>query len=143
MLVVEVDVVDVQARERLLDGRVHVLGPSAYAAGAVLRKDVSELRREHDLVAMPLDRLTDERLVLARPRAVDVGGVEEEDAELERPVNRRERLVLVRLAVPGRHAHAAEALLRDLELVSKRARLHAGGVSAAAIVAAGHGGPKA
>ena len=108
-------------------------------------QDVAELRREHDLVAAALDRLADERLVLAGLRAVDVGGVEEGDAELERPVDRRDRLGLVRLAVPGRHPHAAEALLRDLEPVSKRARFHAATAvyQQLAIVAAGHGRPEA
>src|SRR4029079_9164240 len=70
------------------------------------------------------DRVADELLVLAHPGAVDVRGVEERDAELEGPVDRGRRLVLVRLPVPGRHPHAAEALLGDLEPLSERSPVH-------------------
>src|SRR5579864_2641290 len=126
VLVVEVDVLDVQAPQRAVDRLVHVLGPAVHAARPVLAEDVAELRREHHLVAPVGDRLADELLVVAGLRAVHVGGVEEEDPELERPVNRRDRLRLVGLAVPGRHPHTPEALLRDLEPLSKRPFIHAG-----------------
>ena len=52
-----------------------------------------ELRREHDLVAAAGDRPADQLLV--GERAVHVGGVEEGDAELERAVDRRDRLGVV------------------------------------------------
>ena len=59
----------------------------------------------------PRDRPADQLLV--GERAVDVGGVEERDAELERAVDRRDRLVVVARAVELGHAHAAEADGRD------------------------------
>ena len=57
------------------------------------------------------DRAADEHLVV--PGAVHVGGVEERDAELERAVDGRDRLVPVARAVALAHAHAAEALRGD------------------------------
>ena len=58
-------------------------------------------------VAPALDRLADEDLVGVR--AVDVGGVEERDPEIERAVDRRDAFGLVGRAVELGHAHAAEA----------------------------------
>ena len=125
VLVIEIDVVDVQPTERRLDGRAHVFRASVDAAGSVLPDEVRELRGEDHFVAAVGDRPADELLVLAEPRSVHVGGIEEGDAEVERAVNRRDRLVLVCLAVPGRHSHTAEALRRDLERLSERPFLHA------------------
>ena len=63
--------------------------------------------------------------LLVRVRAVDVGGVEHRDAEVERPVDRGDRLRLVAGAVEVGHAHAAEADRPDLEaLGAEPARLH-------------------
>ena len=61
---------------------------------AVLAPLVAELRGEHDLVAAARDAPADEPLVCER--AVHVGRVEEGDAELEGPVDRADRLALVR-----------------------------------------------
>ena len=66
----------------------------------------AELRRELHLVAAAGDRPADQHLVV--PGAVDVGGVEERDAELERAVDRGDRLVPVAVAVALAHPHAAE-----------------------------------
>src|SRR3954447_12360399 len=124
VLVVEVDVVDVQALERCVAGLTHVLGVAADAqALAVLAADVAELGGEHDLVAAVGDRVADELLV--REGAIHVGRVEQSDAQLERPVDGAGGLALVGLAVELRHPHAAEALLRDLEsLLSKLSVVH-------------------
>ena len=54
---------------------------------------VAELRRQHDAVSPPFERAPDE--VLARALAVDVGGVEERDAGLERGVDHGERPLVV------------------------------------------------
>src|SRR5205823_14637851 len=62
--------------------------------------------------------------LLVRAVAVDVGGVEEVDPELDRAVDRRDRLLLVGRPVPGRHAHAAEALRRHFEALAERSPLH-------------------
>ena len=86
---------------------------------AVLAAHVAELRREHDLVAAVGDRLADELLV--RERAVHVGRVEEGDAELERAVDRRDRLASSAVAVELGHPHAAESERGDLESLLRRA----------------------
>src|SRR5207249_8726437 len=96
----------------------------AHAAGAVLADDVPELRREDHLVAAVGDRASDELFVLPELGAVDVRRIEEGEAQVERPVDRGDRLLVVDLAVPGRHPHAAEALFRDLESLSERAHVH-------------------
>src|SRR5581483_709093 len=75
-----------------------------------------------DLVPPPVDRPADELLVAAE--AVHVGGVEEEDSELERPVDRRDRLLLVGRPIERRHPHAPEALRGDLEALSERTHVH-------------------
>jgi hypothetical protein len=127
VLVVEVDVIRTEPPEGLVDRRAHVVRPAVDAAvGAARACGVAELRREHDLASAPGDRAADEPLVVAELPAVDVGRVEERDTELERPVNRRDRLILVRLAVPGRHAHAAEPLRRHDEPLAECPSLHAG-----------------
>jgi len=99
VLVVEVDVVESEPLERALERFVHVLRAAVHLMAAVLVEDVAELRREDDLVAAVGDRAADELLVLAR--AVDVGRVDQVDAEVERPVDRGDRLLFVGLAVPG------------------------------------------
>jgi len=70
----------------------------------------AELRREDDLVAPPLDRAADE--LLAPAVAVDVRGVEEGHALLERGVDHRARGVLVD---PTSEVVATEPDDRDLE----------------------------
>ena len=78
--------------------------------------DEPELGRQHDLVAPVLDRPADELLVGVGP--VDLGGVDEGDAEVERPVDGADRLGVVgaRPGVGGGHAHAAEADAADVEV---------------------------
>ena len=109
VLVVEVDVVDAEAPQRVLAARLHVVGAAVDAAhGRVVGvADDAELRRQHDLVAAVGDRPADELLVGVRP--VDVGGVQQRHAELEGAVDRGDRLVVVAGAVELAHAHAAEA----------------------------------
>ena len=71
---------------------------------------------------------------LVRARAVHVGRVEEVHAELERAVDRRDRLRLVGGAVELGHPHAAEAERRDLEpFVPQLPRLHRLTLAAASI----------
>ena len=114
VLVVEVDRVDAEALQRRLAGRADVLRLAADAEELARRSaHVPELRREHDLVAAAGDRLPDEPLV--RAPAVHVGRVEEGDSELDRALDRRDRLTLVGGAVELGHPHAAEPERRDLE----------------------------
>ena len=95
VLVVEVDVVDAEALQRGVASRC---GRSRDEPSIVRvpssSRTIAELRRQHDLVATTGDRAADELLV--RARAVHVGGVEEVDAELERAMDRRDRLLFVR-----------------------------------------------
>ena len=108
VLVVEVDVVDAEplAATRRTPARTYSASPRMPSRSPFVAAHVAELRGEHDLVAPVGDRAADQLLVRERP--VHVGGVEEGDAELERAVDRRDRLVLVGRAVELGHAHAAE-----------------------------------
>jgi hypothetical protein len=73
-----------------------------------------ELRRDHVLVAVALDRAPDELLVRQRP--VQLRRVEEVDPELQRAPDRRDRLAFVAGAVERRHPHAAQPQRRNLEV---------------------------
>ena len=125
VLVVEVDVVDTEARERGVAGPAHVGGAAVdRARRRVAIEADAELGRQEDLVAAPGDRRSDEALIGVRP--VHVGGVEEVAAEVERAGDRGARLAIVALAVERRHAHAAESERGNGGTVGpERARLHA------------------
>ena len=124
VLVVEVDVIEAEPSQRGFARLPYVLGVATHLARAVVVADVAELRREHDLVPPVADRFAHELLV--RTAAVHVGRVEEVDAELERSVDRRDRLALVGRSVELRHPHAAEAESGDLEsLCAELASVHA------------------
>jgi hypothetical protein len=126
VLVVEVDVVGAEALQRVLARLLDVLG--APVGGAAARvggiADDPELRGQHDLVAAIGDRAPDEALVCVR--AVDVGGVEEVDAQLDGAMDHGDRLVVVARAVELGHAHAAQAEGGDGGAgAAQRACLHA------------------
>jgi hypothetical protein len=119
VLVVEVDVVGAKALERPLDRALHVLGGAVRGPdrGHIARlrvvHPVVELGGDHAVVPTSLDRPADEHLVGERP--VDLGGIEEIDPELERPLDRRDRLVFVGCAVGDGHAHTAKSEFGDGE----------------------------
>ena len=125
---VEVDPVRAEPAQRVLD-RAH--DPAARAAlpvGVVAHRAV-ELGGQDDVVAAALQRLADDLLGL--PAGVDVGGVDEVDAGVERGVDDADRLVVVRVA-PGAEHHRPEAHLADRDagateqaLFHARARLRA------------------
>ena len=92
-----------EASQRLADPLGAVVDP----ARRRLSRRIAELGGQLHLVAAAGDRLADELLVVAG--AVHVGGVEERHAEVERAVDRRDRLGLVGWAVELGHPHAAEA----------------------------------
>ena len=107
--VVQVDVVHAEPGQRRLAGPLDVVvlaadDPVRVAAGPV----DAELRGQLHLVAAARDAAADQHLVVAG--AVDVGGVEEGDAEVQGAVDGRDRLVPVGGAVPLAHPHAAQAL---------------------------------
>jgi hypothetical protein len=116
VLVVEVDVVGAQAPERAFQGQAHALGAAVGRARAALAvRDQAELRGQHDLVTPPRDRPTDQLLVGVRP--VDLGRVDQRDAQLQGSVDRADRLLLVAAGpgVEGRHAHRTQPDARDVE----------------------------
>jgi hypothetical protein len=121
VLVVQIDVIDAEPLEARIACLPHVLGLAVDPALAVHHRD-RELGREHDLVALALDRLADEDLVGVR--AVHVRGVEQRDAELERAVDDLCRLVVVARAIERRHPHAPETDGAYVER-AKLAMLHA------------------
>jgi len=119
--VVEVDVVGPQPPQRRLQRRAHVLGPPVAAhrerlPGPRTLGDQPALRRERDLVAAAGERTAHQLLV--GERAVHVGGVDERDAEVDRPVDDRDRAVVVAVlrGVGPAHAHAAEADRPDADV---------------------------
>ena len=108
VLVVEVDVIDAEALERGIARLADVVGTAVDAyPRSVVTPLVAELRREDDLVATTANSASEKLLI--RERAVHVGGVEKVHAEVERAMDRRNRLRVVVAAVELRHAHAAEA----------------------------------
>ena len=123
VLVVQVDDLDPEARERRVARRRDVLGPAVdadeRAVGAAL---VAELRGEHDLVAAARDGPSHELLV--GEGTVHVGGVEEVDPEVEGLVDRGDRLVVVSRAVELAHPHAAQTLGRHLQALAQCASPH-------------------
>ena len=94
MLVVEVDRVDAEPLEARLAAATHVGGAAVDAdEGAIAAAHIAELGCEDDLLAAVADRAADKLLVLAH--AVDVGGVEKIDAELDGPMDGGDRFRLV------------------------------------------------
>ena len=127
VLVVEVDVVHPQALEGTVDGLADVLrraidgAEGRYVTGDCVVQVALELAGDHVLVALALDRPADQLLV--GQWAVDLRGVQEIDAELQRSLDRRLGFVQVDLPIERGHAHAAKSNFRDLE-VSKISSLH-------------------
>src|SRR5439155_24970191 len=78
VLVVQVDVIDAEPRERGVAGLAHVLRAAVHADKRPVRfPDVAELGGQYDVVAPIPDGAADELLV--GERTVDVGGIVAED----------------------------------------------------------------
>ena len=107
--VVQVDDLDAEPGQRRLAGPLHVVVLAADDAVRVARRPVdAELGSQLHLVAPVRDAPADQDLVVAR--AVDVGGVDERHAQVERAIDGDDRLVPVGGAVPLAHPHAAQSL---------------------------------
>ena len=120
VVVEEVDPVGPQARERGLDRAAGIRARTARLAGVAAHRH-AELGREHDAVAAALEHLADEPLGRA-VAAVDVRGVEERDAGVERRVDHGAGPGEVQ---PAAEVVAAEADGRHRELgASERVLLH-------------------
>ena len=126
MLVVQIDHVHAEPRERGVAGRTHVLGAPVDAPD--LRSGLAhdpELGREDDAVAPSFQGLAHRNLVGVR--AVRVGGIEKADSQIEREMYQRYGLILGRPAgrIEIRQPHAAETDLGDLQaLASQYACFH-------------------
>ena len=91
MLIVEIDVIDAQPLQRGVACSAYVFGlPVGADPAPVVAPLIAELRGHDDLVAASADRLPHQLFV--RERTVHVGRIEEVDAQVERALNRRDRL---------------------------------------------------
>ena len=116
VLVVEVDAVGTQPLEGALDRGADVRRAAVEHSGAAAGvRDEAELRRHHDIVATPLEGAADEFLVGVG--AVDLGGVDVGDAQVECPLDGADRLgvAAVRVEVIAGHRHRAESDARDVK----------------------------
>ena len=86
VLVEEIDDLDTEPLQRGVRHRAHMLRAAVGAGGAcslcLITDGEAELGGDHDLVAEGLQSLADEDLIGERP--IDLGRVEEVDAELDR-----------------------------------------------------------
>ena len=107
--VVEIDVIHPQSGQAALDGSTHIGGRSVdLQRGAVGVVADAELGRDESLVPPVGQRLAD--LDLVGVRAVHLGRIEEGDPQLQRAMDHRRSMALVRRrAVERRHPHAAQA----------------------------------
>ena len=116
VLVVQVDVVNAEALQRALDRGADVRRAAVDDAGpATGVRHQAELRRHHDLVTTTLDGPADQFLV--EVRAVNLGGVDVGDAQLQRPVDGADRLGIAALpgVVVAGHRHGAQADPGDVQ----------------------------
>ncbi len=106
---VDIDVVKPQALQRIGEKALHRRRPpviSQPAAGRIAQR--TEFHADDHLLARrPFERLGDQHLVVAH--AVEIAGVDERDAGVERGPDGGDALVPIRRAIQARHAHTAEA----------------------------------
>jgi hypothetical protein len=106
VLVVQVDVVGAEPTQRSVYSHADVLRRAVASwLVSVAVGDQPELGRQHHLVAAPGDRPPDEFLVAVG--SVNLGGVDERNAEVEGALDRADGLGVIgaRARVIGRHAH--------------------------------------
>ena len=118
VVLVQLDVVGLQALQRRVERGADVLARAAPLRAVAHR--LAELRGEHDLVAASLQHPAEQRLAAALV-AVDVRGVEERDARVERGIDDGARRILVD---PAAEVVRPEADDGDVEL-AKLSRAHA------------------
>src|SRR6267154_3741114 len=109
MNLVKVDIVGLKATERVFDGSREPASRAATLVGIVAHRRES-LGGEHDVVSSAFQRLADDLFGFAL--AVPVGGVDEVDAEVERPVNDPGALVVIGIGQLSEH-HRAKAVGAD------------------------------
>ena len=89
VLIEQVDRVDPEPLERPLDRRARIGGAAVDADDLSAVEPEAELGRDHQPVALAADRLGHQFLV--GERAIDLRGVEERDAQIDRRVDGRDR----------------------------------------------------
>jgi hypothetical protein len=106
VLVIKAYHVYVKALETRLARRSHILPPSVDSPEtAVLSSHTPKLARKDNMIPVtgygPLDKL------FVRPFAIHIRRIEKGDAELDGPVNGRDRFTFITGPIELRHAHAA------------------------------------
>src|SRR5262245_36869606 len=121
--VVKVDGLYAEPFETALDRLADVFGTAVNASnrGIVGIAHDAELGGQKHLIALPLDRATDQLFIGVGP--VHVRRVQKIDAKLQRAVNGGDRFSIVTARVKLAHAHAAEADGRNLRAVSAKSSL--------------------
>ena len=110
--VVQVDDIDTEAAEAGFARRPHTLGSRVHLGCRAARaENEAEFAGQDDLTASFSDRTADERLVGASP--VCIGGIDQRDAQIEGPMNRTDRFLIVRSAVALGHSHTSQTDSRD------------------------------
>ena len=106
---VEVDVVGAKAAQRVREEVLDRVGPQVLGQEVSHRVSLhAELHREDDLVAIAAPQgFADEQLVVPRP--IEVTGVDEGHARIQRGAQGGDALVVVSGSVEIGHAHGAEA----------------------------------
>jgi hypothetical protein len=123
VLVVEVDRLDPEPLQRAFRHPPDVLGPAVEAAWFPVGTELEpELRGDHHLLPEWLEGFTDELLV--RERTVDLGGIEERHAALDRCPDQRDPLLPVRCrTIAEAQAHAAEPDRRHFQAAASQSAL--------------------
>jgi hypothetical protein len=108
VLIIEVDHLDSEPFQARFTSRAHVLGLTTDAAhmrtGGIA--DNRKFRCQEYLVAAAANRIADQNLVVAVP--VNIGCIQEVDAQFECAVNRGDGFRVVAAAIEFRHSHTAQ-----------------------------------
>ena len=108
VLVIKVDLVDAEPLQALVTAFADIFRPAIYANKLSLGPpDIAKLGGQNHLIATALDGAAHE--VFVDSATVHVGGVEEVDAQIERPMDGGDGFVVVTGAIEFRHSHAAQA----------------------------------
>src|SRR5579872_1454309 len=112
VLIVKIDGIDAQPAQACLARPFHIIGFAAHSAHGWIGgiTDDAEFCSEKNPVALAFDRPPNQFFVLVW--AVDIGGIEKIDAQIESAMNGGYRFVVVTAAVELRHAHATQAFRR-------------------------------
>src|ERR1022692_2564400 len=91
----------------------NVLRPAVGSRHLAIHKTPAELGGDYHLVAFAFQRAPQQLFILEW--AVSFGGIKQSDAEFDRAVDGRDRLLVVRCSIRLAHSEAAETYGRDLK----------------------------